>query len=140
MDTSALFAGIWSDTGGSRQILRLGEADVIRLSVGERVLDELESTLRDKAQDTLGDLTVLLDRTGIEVLDSPPKSTVRTINEHLEYRPDAEVLATAVAGEVDWFITYDRSDFLDNDPIQQTVDLRLGTAGDFLEVFKEELD
>ena len=43
LDTSALFAGIWSAKGGSRMILKLGEAGVIRLLVSPQVLDEIES-------------------------------------------------------------------------------------------------
>lgn len=75
-DTSCLFAGIWSDSGGSRQVLRLGEAEVVNLITGEIVLSELESTLCDKAPDSLGDLTILLDRSGFDIVKSPAKETV----------------------------------------------------------------
>ena len=51
LDTSALFAGIWSATGGGRMILKLGEAGAIRLLVCPQVLDEIESALRRKAPD-----------------------------------------------------------------------------------------
>ena len=33
LDTSALFAGIWSASGGARMILKLGEADTIQLLI-----------------------------------------------------------------------------------------------------------
>ncbi len=103
LDTSALFVGIWSETGGSRQVLRLGEADVIRLYVGDVVLTELESTLDEKAPDALGDLAVLLDRTGVEIVEDPSNETITRINQYLSYKPDVRVLACAVEADVDWF-------------------------------------
>ena len=53
LDTSALFTGIWSATGGGRMILKLGEARVIRLLVGPQVLDEIGGALRRKAPNML---------------------------------------------------------------------------------------
>jgi len=40
LDTSALFAGIWSAEGGARLVLRLAEVGAIRLLVSSQVLDE----------------------------------------------------------------------------------------------------
>lgn len=54
LDTSALFAGIWSAEGGARMLLKLGETGAIRLLVSSHVLDEIERALRRKAPDTLG--------------------------------------------------------------------------------------
>lgn len=54
LDTSALFAGIWSAEGGARMILKLGEAGAIRLLVSPQVLAEAESALRRKAPETCG--------------------------------------------------------------------------------------
>ena len=49
LDTSALFSGIWSATGGARMLLKLGEAQAIKLSVCSQVLTEIEGVLRRKA-------------------------------------------------------------------------------------------
>jgi predicted nucleic acid-binding protein len=49
-----LFAGIWSSTGGSRMILKLGEAEAIQLLASAQVLQEIENALREKAPGTLG--------------------------------------------------------------------------------------
>jgi HTH-type transcriptional regulator / antitoxin HigA len=45
MDTSALFAAVHSETGGSRLILKLGEAGAISLWIGTWVLKEMERVL-----------------------------------------------------------------------------------------------
>jgi len=46
LDTSALFAGLWSDSGGARQILKLAEAGLVTLAVSPQVLSEIENSLR----------------------------------------------------------------------------------------------
>ena len=54
LDTSALFAAIWSTAGGGRMFLKLGEADAVQLWVSSQVLTELENVLRCKAAGALG--------------------------------------------------------------------------------------
>jgi len=133
LDTSALFAGIWSASGGSRMILRLGELGAIRLLVSPQVLEEIERALRRKAPDSLGMLALLLDRSRVEVVPSPPPRTVlksRALTGHLG---DAQVLAAAWAADSDYFVTLDRKHFLDNRALTGTVPFPVGTPGDFLE-------
>ena len=62
LDTSALFAGIWSAEGGARMLLKLGEAGVVELLVSSQVLEEIEDVIRRKAAQLLGTLALLLDR------------------------------------------------------------------------------
>lgn len=71
LDTSALFAGIWSATGGARMLLKLGEARAVQLKASSQVLTEFESVLRRKAPQNLGALALLLDRSRIELATAP---------------------------------------------------------------------
>ena len=66
LDTSALFAGVWSPVGGARAVLKLAELGAIHLWVSPLVLEELERALQRKAPDALPWLAMLLDR--IDVL------------------------------------------------------------------------
>ena len=61
LDTSVLFAAVLSETGGSRLILKLGEASVLQLFVGLRVLQEAEGVLARKAPQHKGRFALLLD-------------------------------------------------------------------------------
>lgn len=137
LDTSALFAGIWSSEGGARMILRLGETRAIRLLVAPQVLDEIEGALRRKAPDMLGVLTVLLDRTGIEAIPMPSPEAVDQSRSLTKHVGDAKVLAAAWAVGVDYFVTLDRVHFLDNPKIRAAVPFPLGTPGDFLIWYRE---
>ncbi|MGH7801074.1 MAG: PIN domain-containing protein [Thermodesulfobacteriota bacterium] len=138
LDTSALFAGIWSSEGGARMILRLGEARAIWLQVSPQVLDEIEGVLRRKAPDMLGLLTLLLDRSGIEVVPVPGPEAVEQSRSLTKHVGDAQILAAAWAAGVDYFVTLDRVYFLDNPKIRAAVPFPLGTPGDFLIWYRKQ--
>ena len=139
LDTSALFAGIWSAKGGSRMILKLGEAGAIRLLVSPQVLDEIESALRRKAPDMLGLLALLLDRSGIEVVSSPMSKVVQDSQALTGHLGDAQVLAAAWVARADYLVTLDRKHFLDNQALKAAVPFPVGTPGDFLAWYRAEL-
>ena len=65
LDTSALFAAVLSETGGARQLLKLGEAGVIALWVGPTVLAEIDAVLARKSPASKTRLALLLDRAGV---------------------------------------------------------------------------
>jgi len=139
LDSSALFAGIWSAEGGGRMILKLGEAGAIRLLVSLQVLDEIESALRRKAPDMLGLLALLLDRSGVEVVPSPISEAVRDSQALTGHLGDAQVLAAAQATGADYLVTLDRKHFLDNQTLRNAVPFPVGTPGDFLAWYRRQL-
>jgi predicted nucleic acid-binding protein len=139
LDTSALFAAIWSEHGGGRMVLRLGEAGAVHIVVGRQVLAELERTLRDKAPHALASLAVLLDRIRVEVAPKPGREVLTSCQGLVSHRGDAKILAAAIACQVDYFITLDRQHFLDNAKMRQAVPFVVGTPGDFLAWFRGRL-
>lgn len=136
LDTSALFAGIWSATGGARMILQLGEAGAIWLFASPQVLGEIEGALRRKAPDALGSLALLLDRSGFEVTPSAGRETVERCRALTGHPADAEVLAAAWETGVDYFVTLDREHFLGEAALREDVPFPRGTPGDFLAFFR----
>ncbi|MFB0536919.1 MAG: hypothetical protein ACETWR_18295 [Anaerolineae bacterium] len=113
-------------------ILKLGEAGAIRLLVSPQVLGEIEGALRRKAPDLLGLLTLLLDRSGVEVVPSPAPEAVQESQALTDHPGDAQVLAAAWAARVDYFVTLDRKHFLDNLSVKDAGPFPIGTPGDFL--------
>lgn len=133
LDTSALFAAIWSESGGGRMILRLGEAGVVQIVVSSQVLAEIESVLRRKNPDALANLAVLLDRAQVFVNPEAPDDDLLASCLALARHPgDAQVLADACQAGVDFFATLDREHFLGNADLRDAVPFEVGTAGDFL--------
>ncbi|MBI2486936.1 MAG: PIN domain-containing protein [Deltaproteobacteria bacterium] len=132
LDTSALFAGIWSAEGGARMILKLGEAGVIRLLASPQVLSEIERALRRKAPDMLGILALILDRSGIAISPEPTEEAVGKTRSLIGHPGDVRVLAAAMESGADYFVTLDRAHFLDNPDLQDEVSFPIVTPGDFL--------
>ncbi|MBI1882370.1 MAG: PIN domain-containing protein [Chloroflexi bacterium] len=139
LDTSALFAGIWSAEGGARMILKLGEAQVIRILVSSQVLSEIENALRRKAPDALGVLALLLNQSNAEVTPTPTLEMVQQSEILTGHAGDAQVLAAAWQAQADYLVTLDRAHFLDNLALREAVSFPLGTPGDFLAWYREKL-
>lgn len=132
LDTSVLFAGIWSAEGGARMILKLGEARAVRILVSPHVLQEAENVLRRKAPDMIGLFALLLDRSRAETVPTPLPDSVQECLTLTSYLADALVLAAAKATAADYFVTLDREHFLNNDALKRAMPFPVGTPGDFL--------
>jgi predicted nucleic acid-binding protein len=132
VDTSALFAAIWSEEGGGRALLRLAEAGVIGFVVSRQVLTELERAIRRKASHALPDLAVLLDRIRVEVAPDPDERTLEACRRLVAHDADASILAAAWASGADYFVTLDRLHFLENPRLPEAVPFGVGTPGDCL--------
>jgi predicted nucleic acid-binding protein len=137
LDTSALFAGLWSDLGGARQALKLAEAGLVVLVVSPQVLSEIENNLRRKAPELLGKLVVLLDRVGLVLAATAPETRYEAALTLTKHPGDGRVLADAWDSKVDYFVTLDRQHFLDNKGLRAALPFPLGTPGDFLFWFRQ---
>ena len=133
LDTSAVMAGIWSEEGGSRELLRLGSAGAVQVVISERVTSELERVLREKKPELLGEMTLLLDRAEVDVCPDPDPEDLPTYLDDPAYPGDREIVGAAHEQDVDYFVTYDRTDLLENDPLNDAYPIPIGTAGDALE-------
>lgn len=139
LDTSTLFAAIWSTAGGGRMVLKLGEAEAVQLWVSSQVLTELENVLRRKAAKALGNLTLILNRSGVKIVPPPEPKFLAASQDVLSYQPDAQILAAAWSARCDYFVTLDRKHFLDNQQLIETVPFLMGTPGDFLDWYRSKI-
>jgi len=139
LDTSALFAGVWSSEGGGRMVLKLGEARAVRLLVSPQVIRELEGALRRKAPQALGVFALILERSGVEIIEPPPPEVVQDILNLTDRLGDERILAGGMAAGVDYFIMLDKEHFLENQSVIESMPFPVGTPGDFLAWFRERL-
>jgi predicted nucleic acid-binding protein len=137
LDTSALFAGIWSAEGGARMLLKLGEAGVVELLVSSQVLEELEEVMRRKASHLLPILAVLLDRSQARLAPSAPGTLFDGCRELVSHPGDARILADAWHNRVDFLVTLDKAHFLDASQLAGQVPFQVGTPGDCLAWLRE---
>ncbi len=139
LDTSALVAGIWSEQGEARLILRLGEAAMIQITVDSYVLTETQNVLQRKEPRMLGRLALLLHESRIEVVPAPSLESAYESLNLVGYAPDSQVLSAAWAARIDYFVTLDKKHFLENASLRQAVPFVIGTPGDFLAWFRAQL-
>jgi predicted nucleic acid-binding protein len=139
LDASALFAAVYSRTGGERMLLRLAEGAAIEVFVSSQVLSETEGALRRKAPDILGHFALLLDRAHCQVVPDPDWEQVSVWRTAIGYLPDAAILAAAIAVEADYLVTLDRKHLIDNPSLRAAPPLPIGTPGDCLEWLRGSL-
>jgi len=139
LDTSALFASLWSSTGGARLFLKLGEAGAVQLLVSPQVLAEIETVLRKKAPELLGYLALILDRCHVETVPSPGEDILSVCQVHLDHPGDAQVIAAARGSRTDYFVTLDRKHFVENQGLAAASPFPIGTPGDFLIWFRHRV-
>jgi predicted nucleic acid-binding protein len=136
IDTSVLFAGVLSAGGGSRVLLKLGEAGLLSLWVGPTVLQEADEVLRRKAAESRPLLALLLERAAVGIAPPPDEQMAAKARAIVSYPPDALVLGEAMAARPDWFVTLDRKHFVDN-PQAARLPFRVGVPGDLLALLRE---
>lgn len=138
LDTSVLFAAVWSESGGSRLILKLGEAGAVSLWVGPCVLQEAEAVLKRKSDASRPLMALLLDRARVQV---GPEAGTEALNQAqlaIKYVPDAQVLAEALELHVDYLVSLDKKHLVGN-PGVENLSLAVGTPGEFLEWYRQRL-
>lgn len=138
LDTSVLFAAVYSETEGARLILKLGEAGAIQLWVGPWVLQEADGVLERKSPESKAYFALLLDRAQVQVGSEAGEVAVDSALEVIEYRPDAQVVAEALEVSVDYFVSFDREHLLGNPQVER-LPFPMGTAGDFLAWYRAKL-
>ena len=138
LDTSALFAAVLSEKGGSRLILKLGEAGAVQLWVGPRVLQEADAVLARKAVENKALFALLLDRAKVSVGPEPDDTALAQARTVVDYPPDARIVAEALAVDADYLVSLDREHLVGN-PRASELPFLVGTPGDFLAWFREHL-
>lgn len=136
MDTSAVFAAVLSPSGGARKLFLLGEAGMLHLVVGPAVLQECQEVVERKAPNSMPTLAQLLSSASLETSGKPTKKQISAAKEHIQYAPDARVLAEAMIAKPDWFVTHDKEHFLKHRS-KIKLPFEIGTPGDVLQWFKD---
>ena len=139
LDTSALFASLWSATGGARLALRLGEAGAVQLVVSSQVTLELENAIRKKAPHLLGLMTFMLDRSGVEIVRKVSKQHFKILKKATGHEADARIICAALGADISYFVTFNRKHFLGLKP-RPNLPFPIGTPGDFIAWFRKQVN
>lgn len=138
LDTSALIAGIVSSKGAAREVLRMGEAEVIEIVISKQVLVEAERTLLKKFPDLLEPYHAFLENLDPTIVPDPDREQVRAAAQWID-KEDAPILAAALAARVDYLITWNTRHFMKKAVLEQTP-FPIRIPADFLDDFRQWLN
>jgi uncharacterized protein len=109
LDANVIFTAAYSAQGLSRGLFRLAAIGKCALCTSAFAHEEAVRNIHNKAPEKLADLTVLMKQ--VDILPEPhPQWVIRVARLPLSGK-DAPVLAAALQGKVDIFVTGDRRDF-----------------------------
>jgi len=137
LDTSALIAGLISQTGAAREVLRLCEAGVVETLVSTQVLTEADRNLSEKLPGLVADYRLLIQSIAPTLVDDPTPSEVSRLAGVI-HANDAPILAAAIAAEADYLVTWNTRHF-HQPKVRKVVRFQIVTPGEFLVAFRNSL-
>jgi len=139
MDSSALIAGIISETGAAHVLLQLSEGEYINLTINEFVIAECERSFARKSPRTLPFLQIAIKTAKTKIIPDPSPAEVQS-NLYLISDPqDVPILLSALQSKADFLVTHNRKHFIDDPQVAEKTGLRIGTPGDALAWLREQL-
>lgn len=140
LDSSALIAGVISETGAAHALLQLGESEDILLTVSEMVLVESERAIAKKSPRNLNDLRTTIKTAKLRIVAEPSKKEVQANLYMMKDPTDVPILIAAMKAKVDYLATHNRKHFLDDPEVVNRSGLNIGTPGDALVWIRENLN
>jgi predicted nucleic acid-binding protein len=139
LDSSALVAGVLSETGAAHVLLLLGESEDILLTVSEMVIIESERAITLKSPRNIPVLRNAIVSSNLIIVRDPSSKEIEA-NLYLINDPnDVPILIAAMKAKVDYLATHNRKHFLDDPEVAKRSGLRIGTPGDVLAWLRENL-
>ena len=139
LDSSALIAGIISETGAAHVLLQLGETEDITLTISELVLNETERSIARKSPENLENAKKEIQKSNIKVLQDPSHKEIQANLYLMDDPDDVPILLAAIKAKVDYLATHDHKHFLDDPKVAEKSGIRIGTPGDVLTWLRENL-
>jgi len=139
LDSSALIAGVISDTGAAHALLELAEEEHIEITISEFVVIESERSVAIKSPQNIPHLRDLIIKSLLNIIRDPSPKEIRD-NLYLISDPqDVSILLSAMQAKVDFLATHNRKHFLDDPKVSENSGLKIGTPGDALAWIREKL-
>jgi predicted nucleic acid-binding protein len=139
LDSSALVAGVLSETGAAHVLLLLGESEDILLMVSEMVIIESERAITLKSPRNIPVLRNAIVSSNLIIVRDPSSKEIEA-NLYLINDPnDVPILIAAMKANVDYLATHNRKHFLDDPEVAERSGLRIGTPSDVLAWLRENL-
>jgi len=134
-DTSVYIAGLRSPSGAARELLRLAEAQIIRMVVSEEVVTEVDRVTREKFPELIQESRKFWKDLGPEIAPNPRADQIKPFLQKLA-KGDALILCAAHLAKVSAFVTWNTRDFMARG-IASLVDFPIVVPADGLKLFRK---
>ena len=139
LDSSALIAGVISETGAAHALLELAEEEYIDITISEFVILESERSIAIKSPQNILHLREVIVESLLNIIRDPSPKEIRD-NLYLIGDPnDVPILLSAMKAKVDFLATHNRKHFLDDPKVSENSGLKIGTPGDTLAWVRDNL-
>ena len=138
-DSSALMAGIISDKGAACALLLLAEDQRIVISVSEQVIVEVERNIAKKIPKILQLARQMIRASNVIIYKDPSKEEVIHHLNWINHQADVPILVSAAKAKVDFLVTLNTKNFLDDPQVTFSSGLRIGTPGDALSFVRNQM-
>jgi len=135
VDASVLFAAAKSETGASREIVRLAIHGEVRLVASQLVFEEARRNLKAKAPEAVAALDDFLNAVSFELV-RPTKPEVEAAMEYVAAK-DAPIIAAAQKARVDFLVSLDRRHIVGMPEVEKRSGLNIVLPAELLEEIRK---
>ncbi len=136
VDASVFYSACLSATGASREILLRGLRQQLVLVVSDVVREETERNLSHDHPEVLPLLTAFWDLVPFEIV-SPTTGQVEAAAVYTKLK-DAPIVAAAKAAGIDYLVSLDRKDLVDNADVVRESGLAIVLPGQLMIILRQQ--
>ena len=134
LDASVIFSSLYSETGGSRQIIRLAKHGKVVVVTSQSVIEEVTRNLNKIDNLDYNDFYSFLVEIPIVIREQITESEIKPFLD-LVVEKDAHVVAGAVLTNCDYLVTLDRKHLYNPEIKKKVKEVEIVTPKDYLEKF-----
>ncbi|MFZ2098672.1 MAG: PIN domain-containing protein [Anaerolineales bacterium] len=139
LDSSALFAGIASETGAARALLLLAETEIIQITISEQVVAETERAIGRKVPKALNDLRMAIKASKARIVRDPSIEEVVNHLELITHAADVPIVLAAMKAKVNFLVTLNRRHFMNDPRVAERSGLKIFTPGEALAQVRRQI-
>ncbi len=137
VDTSVLFAAVYSASGSASDLMKLAADGLIRLIVSPSILVEVERNILKKLPHGLGYYQRLIFAINAELANELNSEITTKVAEYVVQK-DVHVIAAAIAAQPDYLVTYDRKHLLDVPEVTVRSGLKIVTPDVIVKLLEDQ--
>lgn len=136
LDTNVLISALNSATGASAAVLDLAQKNRLVLITTPYIISETEEVIRRKFSKLQPPFQELKSEPFLVVAKNPTPAAVTRATQMISDPKDTPILAAAIVHRVDYLVTLDRKDFIDDKKVAQKSKIKIVAPATLVELLR----